>query len=67
MKRATSTRGEFDRFTSFMDRLANVPHAELKAELEAEKAAKAPRVSVKRGKAKPKGDTVRGHHVVKSK
>jgi hypothetical protein len=33
--------GEFDRFTNFMRRLVSVPHSEIKAKLDAEKAAKA--------------------------
>ncbi len=32
--------GEFDRFTEFMRRLLAVPHSEIKAALDAEKAAK---------------------------
>lgn len=32
-----TTNPEFDKFTGFMDKLAKVPHDELKAELEAEK------------------------------
>jgi hypothetical protein len=32
--------GEFDRFTNFMKRLVAVPHAEIKAKLDAEKRAK---------------------------
>ena len=32
--------GDFDRFTGFMRRLVAVPHAEIKAKLDAEKAAK---------------------------
>jgi hypothetical protein len=35
------TNPEFDRFTGFMDKLAKVPHSELKASLDAERAAKA--------------------------
>lgn len=31
------TNPEFDKFTDFMDKLAKVPHGELKAELDAEK------------------------------
>jgi hypothetical protein len=38
--------GDFDRFTNFMRRLVAVPHSEIKAKLEAEKAAK--RTSTKR-------------------
>jgi len=32
--------GEFDRFKNFMQRLVAVPHSEIKAKLDAEKAAK---------------------------
>ena len=32
--------GEFDRFKNFMERLVAVPHSEIKAKLDAEKAAK---------------------------
>jgi hypothetical protein len=32
--------GEFDKFRNFMTRLVAVPHSEIKAKLEAEKAAK---------------------------
>jgi hypothetical protein len=32
--------GEYDRFTDFMRRLVAVPHSEIKAQLDAEKAAK---------------------------
>jgi hypothetical protein len=31
---------DYDRFTSFMDKLAKVPHSELKADLDKEKAEK---------------------------
>jgi hypothetical protein len=33
--------GDFERFTNFMRRLVAVPHSEIKAKLDAEKAAKA--------------------------
>jgi ribosomal protein L9 len=35
------TNPEFENFTSFMDKLAKVPHSEVKAALDAEKAEKA--------------------------
>jgi hypothetical protein len=35
-----SETGEFDRFKSFLGRLVAVPHSEIKAQLDAEKAAK---------------------------
>jgi hypothetical protein len=37
---AKNTEGDFDRFTGFMKRLVAVPHSEIKAKLDAEKAAK---------------------------
>jgi hypothetical protein len=37
---AKNESGDFDRFTSFMQRLVAVPHAEIKAKLDAEKSAK---------------------------
>ena len=37
---AKNETGEFDRFTEFTRRLVSVPHAEIKAALDAEKAAK---------------------------
>jgi len=43
MKPSTSAKnvsGDFDKFTDFMRRLTAVPHAELKARLDAEKEAK---------------------------
>ncbi len=41
MTSAIKPSDEYDRFTSFMDKLAKVPHSELKADLEAEKKEKA--------------------------
>jgi hypothetical protein len=38
MKRKTSE--DYDRFVAAMDRIVRVPHAEIKAQLDAEKAAK---------------------------
>jgi hypothetical protein len=32
--------GEFDKFTNLLDRLLSVPHSEIKAKLDAEKATK---------------------------
>jgi len=42
--------GDFDKFTDFMRRLVAVPHAEIKAKLDAEKKAKkrTPRASASR-------------------
>jgi hypothetical protein len=37
---AKNVTGDFDRFTGFMKRLVAVPHSEIKAKLDAEKAAK---------------------------
>jgi hypothetical protein len=37
---AKNTEGNFDSFTGFMKRLVAVPHAEIKAKLDAEKKAK---------------------------
>lgn len=37
---AKNDTGEFDRFTDFLRRLVSVPHSEIKAQLDAEKAAK---------------------------
>ncbi len=37
---AKSSEGDFDRFTGFMRRLVAVPHSEIKAKLDAEKAEK---------------------------
>ena len=37
---AKSDSGDFDRFKNFMQRLVAVPHSEIKAKLDAEKAAK---------------------------
>ena len=37
---AKNTEGDFDRFTGFMRQLVAVPHSEIKAKLDAEKAAK---------------------------
>jgi hypothetical protein len=37
---AKNETGDFDRFTGFMKRLVAVPHSEIKAKLDAEKAAK---------------------------
>lgn len=37
---AKNETGEFDRFTDFLRRLVAVPHSEIKAQLDAEKAAK---------------------------
>jgi hypothetical protein len=37
---AKNETGDFDRFTGFMKRLVAVPHSEVKAKLDAEKAAK---------------------------
>lgn len=37
---AKNETGEFDRFKSFLGRLVAVPHAEIKAQLDAEKAKK---------------------------
>jgi hypothetical protein len=37
---AKGTTGDFDNFTNFMRRLVAVPHSEIKAKLDAEKAAK---------------------------
>jgi len=37
---ATNDVGDFDKFTEFMRRLVAVPHSEIKAKLDAEKAAK---------------------------
>jgi hypothetical protein len=37
---ATNDVGEFDKFSNFMRRLVAVPHSEIKAKLDAEKAAK---------------------------
>jgi hypothetical protein len=36
----TKTPSEFDHFTNFVRRVVSVPHSEIKAKLEAEKAAK---------------------------
>jgi hypothetical protein len=38
---AKSVTGDFGRFTEFMKRLVAVPHSEIKAQLDAEKKAKA--------------------------
>jgi hypothetical protein len=45
--------GEFDRFKNFMQRLVAVPHSEIKAKLDAEKAAKMrkPKRGVSSGRA----------------
>lgn len=43
--------GDFDKFTDFMRRLVAVPHSEIKAKLDAEKA-------VKKRKAKPSASRV---------
>lgn len=40
MKKTPKPSPEFDTFTGFMDKLAKVPHGELKAKLDAEKAEK---------------------------
>jgi hypothetical protein len=40
MRKRTKPSPEFDNFTAFMDKLAQVPHSELRAELDAEKALK---------------------------
>jgi hypothetical protein len=45
------TNPEFDRFTGFMDKLAKVPHSELKAELDKELEAKLERRAAKAAKA----------------
>ncbi len=37
---AKNESGDFDKFSSFMRRLVAVPHSEIKAKLDAEKAAK---------------------------
>jgi hypothetical protein len=37
---SADSEGNFDRFTDFMRRLVAVPHSEIKAKLDAEKAAK---------------------------
>jgi hypothetical protein len=42
---AKNERGDYDRFESFMKRLMAVPHSEIKAKLDAEKAAKTKRRS----------------------
>lgn len=39
-KQRSATDGSFDRFTDFMRRLVAVPHSEIKAKLDAEKAGK---------------------------
>jgi len=41
---AKNEQGEFGKFTNLLDRLLSVPHAKIKAELDAEKAAKRTRV-----------------------
>ena len=40
MKTTSATPGDFNKFSDFMRRLVAVPHAEIKAKLDAEKAAK---------------------------
>ena len=45
MKKSAEHNPEFDKFTDFMDRLAKVPHSEVKAKLDAEKEAKAEKKS----------------------
>lgn len=40
MRKRSKPTPEFDNFTGFMDKLAQVPHSELKASLDAERAAK---------------------------
>ena len=40
MKKDAKPNPEFDNFTGFMDKLAKVPHSELKEKLEEEKKAK---------------------------
>jgi hypothetical protein len=40
LKRTSTAPDDFNRFTDFMRRLVAVPHAEIKAKLDAEKAAK---------------------------
>jgi hypothetical protein len=37
---AKNEQGEFGKFTNLLDRLLSVPHSKIKAELDAEKAAK---------------------------
>jgi hypothetical protein len=49
---AKNTEGDFDRFTGFMKRLVAVPHSEIKAKLDAEKAAK--RTPKKKRVSRPK-------------
>jgi len=48
MKKTPKPSPEFDTFTGFMDKLAKVPHGELKAKLDAEKAEKQANDWVKR-------------------
>jgi hypothetical protein len=52
MKKTPKPSPEFDTFTGFMDKLAKVPHGELKAKLDAEKAEKQANDWVKRGSQK---------------
>ena len=40
MSKTADTNPEFDNFTGFMDKLAKVPHSEVKAELDKEREAK---------------------------
>jgi hypothetical protein len=40
MHSAKNVQGDFGKFTNFMKRLVAVPHSEIKAKLDAEKAAK---------------------------
>ena len=53
---AKNTEGDFDRFTGFMRQLVAVPHSEIKAKLDAEKAAKkrTPKASASRVSRRPK-------------
>jgi hypothetical protein len=45
--KAKKNTNQFDTFTSFMDKLAKVPHSELKADLDAEKEEKKRRGAAK--------------------
>jgi hypothetical protein len=50
MKASTSTSKEFNNFVELSDKLLSVPHAEIKAKLEAEKNVKAQKKKAKKSK-----------------
>jgi len=55
---AKNVSGDFDTFTDFMRRLVAVPHSEIKAQLDAEKAAKRkPKTSASRASGAPSKKT----------